>query len=147
MPVGTIRLPSSVSFTDYSGLEIYRANHSMHMAVTSQENSELWIGMIEEINESPYFRILPSETLNTYKLPRKLFENSSHCDFQYCNIEGVTWINEDTLILVSDVAKVDQSSFCQVKQESIHYFSIPETKLEEECLEETDYIPMESDVM
>ena len=125
-PVGTINLPSTVQFLDYSAVSIYRQNTPNYIAVTSQEDSQVWIGTIEEIPASPFFVVATLKTTDTiiYDTPR-ITDDQKRCQVQYCTIEGVAWQNRTQLILVSDQAKKDQDTLCTSKEQSIHYFSMP----------------------
>jgi hypothetical protein len=58
-------------------------------------------------------------------MPRDV-QSKEECLIQYCNIEGVAWRSKDQLIIVSDKAKVDQDAACIEKDQSIHYFVLPE---------------------
>ncbi|CAF2718728.1 unnamed protein product [Rotaria sp. Silwood2] len=75
--VGIINLPSDLKFRDYSALSAYRQKTSTYIAVTSQENSQIWIGIIEEIDQSPYFRITSSDKTGVYNLPRTIVNGKS----------------------------------------------------------------------
>lgn len=125
--VNKIHLPSSVEFLDYSAISIYQKKSSILVAITSQENSQVWIGIIEELNESPYYKISSLKNDIIYNLP-KVNEGSKKCLTQYCNIEGVVWQNETQLILVSDKSKKDQDEICQRKEQSIHYATLALSK-------------------
>ena len=105
-------------------MSIYPRKTLSYIAIASQENSQVWIGILEEIDESPYFRITSSDKSGVYNLPRTIV-NDSMCGKEYCNIEGVAWIDENHLVLVSDVAKPSYGIICSYKDESIHYFSLP----------------------
>jgi hypothetical protein len=118
-----------VKFLDYSSVSIFRRNSfdklPSYIAVTSQEESQVFIGIIEEIPQAPYFKIstLPKNTI--YNTPRLLYPNDE-CLIQYCNIEGVTWRAKNQLILVSDKSKPVQGTACIETDQSIHYFTLPE---------------------
>ena len=122
--VDTMKLPSTVEFIDYSAMSIYRGGGFLsfptYVAITSQENSELWIGLIEELDYYPYFQIQSLDNDLSYHLPR-----SVDCSINYCNIEGVTWRGKNQLILVSDKSKKDQDAMCNGKDQSIHYVKLP----------------------
>jgi hypothetical protein len=47
----------------------------------------------------------------------------------YCNLEGVTWIGNDLLAVVSDKGKDDQPGRCARKDQSIHIFKLPASGL------------------
>jgi len=128
-PVGTFDLPSSVHFSDYSAISIYDQESPRalptYVAVTSQENSQVWIGVIKEINQAPFFELSSLEKNTIYDLPRST-EVANDCHIRYCNIEGVAWRGKNQLILVSDKAKSDQDINCIEKDQSAHYFVLPE---------------------
>jgi hypothetical protein len=46
----------------------------------------------------------------------------------YCNIEGVSWIANDRLIVVSDAKKKKQPDECQEKEQSIHIVTMKHTR-------------------
>ncbi|CAF1447458.1 unnamed protein product [Rotaria magnacalcarata] len=81
-------------------MSIYPRKTLSYIAIASQENSQAWIGILE-IDESPYFLITSSDKSGVYNLPRTIV-NDSMCGKEYCNIEGVAWIDENHLVLVSD---------------------------------------------
>ncbi|CAF3271423.1 unnamed protein product [Rotaria socialis] len=123
-PVGTLVIPSTVHFDDYSSLSIYhrKANElPAYVAVTSQQMSQVWVGMIEEIYQAPFFSLSSLNNNTIYDLPRT-HAATSECGMKYCNIEGVAWQDGSELILVSDKAKNDQDTQCREKEQSIHYF-------------------------
>ena len=130
--MGVIRLPTSLKFLDYSDLAMYEYQSSTYVAISSQESSQLWISKIEEINESPFFQIVSEELSFIFNYPKRRRNNGS-CTVEYCNIEGVTWINGNELFLASDVSKTSQEDGCKAKDASIHYFSIPEMKRDDDC--------------
>ncbi|CAM4846581.1 unnamed protein product [Rotaria magnacalcarata] len=98
--VGVINLKTDLEFSDYSAMSIYPRKTLSYIAIASQENSQAWIGILE-IDESPYFLITSSDKSGVYNLPRTIV-NDSMCGKEYCNIEGVAWIDENHLVLVSD---------------------------------------------
>ncbi|UJR20022.1 hypothetical protein I4U23_023156 [Adineta vaga] len=127
-PVSTVDLPSSVRFTDYSAISIYHQESRKlptYVAVTSQVNSQLWIGRINEIDEKPFFEFSQLNKNTVYNLPRTT-ETASECQIKYCNIEGVAWRGKNQLILVSDKAKAEQGAHCIEKDQSVHYLVLPE---------------------
>jgi hypothetical protein len=130
-PVDTIQLPPIVQFLDYSAVSIYRYRTPNYIAVTSQENSQVWIGTIAEHTSTPYFEVstLNMVFTNIYDTPR-IADDKNQCQVQYCNVEGVAWQNETHLILVSDKAKKTQSSMCLAKHQQIHYFSLPTNSID-----------------
>ena len=126
--IDMIKLPSSIQFLDYSAISIYRGDSSTFptsVAITSQENSQVWIGLIEEIPQSPFFQISSLDKDVSYNVPRAA-KASDDCSIKYCNIEGVAWQDENQLILVSDKSKKDQAAMCEEEGQSIHYMVLPE---------------------
>jgi hypothetical protein len=125
--IDMIKLPSTIQFIDYSAISFYRESLLMfptYVAITSQENSQVWIGIIEQINESPFFQISSLKKDIMYNLPRAI-EVPDQCPITYCNIEGITWREKNQLILVSDKSKKDQDAICKEEGQSIHYFVLP----------------------
>ena len=109
--LGTIRLPETVLFEDYSGIAI----SGDRVAVISQVTSALWIG-----------RLAPSgwevaDAGTTYLLPR-----NADGEIVYGTAEGVSWIAPDQVVMVSDKAKPEQPRRCRAKDQSIHIFRIPD---------------------
>ncbi|CAF4624984.1 unnamed protein product, partial [Rotaria magnacalcarata] len=126
-PIGTIAMPTWVHFGDYSALSIYHRKAidlPAYVAVTSQERSQVWVGMIEEINQAPFFSLSSLNNNTIYDLPRTSV-TTPECGMKYCNIEGVAWQGGNELILVSDKAKTDQDTQCIEKDQSVHYFFLP----------------------
>jgi hypothetical protein len=109
--VATLRLPRSLRFRDYSSIALT----GDLIAVLSQASSALWVGAL-----SPSSWELASEG-RRYRFPRD-GENRA----AYCNVEGVSWIAPDRVVVVSDKAKPSaQRKGCRIKDQSIHIFGIP----------------------
>jgi hypothetical protein len=54
------------------------------------------------------------------------FPLGSGGEVAHCNVEGVSWIAPDRIVVVSDRAKAgEQSARCRAKDRSIHVFEIP----------------------
>jgi len=108
---GKIKLPKSVRFVDYSGLSV----KNNRIAITSQESSSLWLGRLKK-NKWAF-----KDKGEIYRLPR-----NSAGKLLYCNIEGVSWLAESRLLLVSDRRKKSkQSKRCKLKDQSIHIVTLP----------------------
>jgi hypothetical protein len=108
----TIRLPATLSFQDFSSLAVA----GDRLAVLSQESSALWVGRLrpsawEVADDGEVWRFPPDPRGRTV----------------YCNVEGVSWIAPDRVVVVSDRAKRDgrQDDRCRAKDQSIHVFTIP----------------------
>ena len=122
-------LGCSVLFVDYSAFAVHHSTQAV--AITSQENSQLWVG---ELSTGADGEFDPEKAVFTegrvYDFPR----SQSSCEVQYCNIEGIHWVsgdkNADTpqmLVGVSDKMKSGgrQAASCQDKDQSVHLFTLP----------------------
>jgi hypothetical protein len=106
----TIRLPASLTFTDYSSISV----SGDRVAVVSQESSALWVG-----------RLAPSswdlvDAGRTYSFPR-----DPHGKTLYGTVEGVSWLADDEVVVVSDRAKATHPSRFRAKDQSVHLFALP----------------------
>lgn len=119
------KLPSYIDFIDYSALQ-FRA-HDMgqdnlyDLAIVSQESSSLWIGQVEwSVDDGPDFDV-NDDNGKIYQFPKR-----NDCETVFCNVEGVTFINNSQFVMVSDEAKKDgkQPWICGEKDQSIHIFKI-----------------------
>ena len=127
--VRVVDLPESVKFVDYSAFAVHHSTQAV--AITSQENSQLWIGELSGASDGAFDpNTAEFSEGKIYDFPR----SSGSCDVQYCNIEGVHWVSgakgEDTpqmLVAVSDKMKSKgrQQSTCQDKDQSVHLFTLP----------------------
>ena len=150
--VATLDLPSSADFQDYSAISLHRG--TMHVAVTSQENAQVWVGKLEGGRDGlfdPAAAFFHEEGGRVYDFPR-----NQNCEVQYCNIEGVYWVEggsstsgdsstgggddddeegegeelgdpPQVLVAVSDKmkGKGKQPYTCLEKDQSFHLFAIP----------------------
>ena len=136
--VRTLALPPSVRFVDYSALAVHHSTQAV--AVTSQENSQLWIGSLVGGSDGDFD---PTEAGfggkgTVYDFPR----TSGACEVQYCNIEGIHWVSggkeggkeggkaggsPQMLVAVSDKMKSKgrQPASCFDKDQSVHLFTLP----------------------
>jgi len=108
--VGTIKLPISVAFNDYSAM----AFDGNRLAVVSQENAKLWIGEFHDHGWD--WR----NAGHTY-----IFPYSSNGEIHYGNVEGVSWLAQNRIVAVSDRKKAYQPEHVAEKDQSIHIFDIP----------------------
>jgi hypothetical protein len=107
--VGTIHLPAHLWFEDYSSVAVRRNQ----IAVLSQESSAMWVGA---------FRPGSWEIVDhgmCYDLPR-----DKKGRVQYGNAEGVSWLDDDHLVVVSDRAKDDSEPLTRNKDRSVHIFAL-----------------------
>jgi hypothetical protein len=112
--VGTIRLPKVVRFVDYSSLDVRNGN----LTVISQVSSAMWVGRL---------RAQPAGLDDMFGDDGQLylFPRDHKGRIMYCNLEGVTWLGNDRLVVVSDKGKPDQPGRCALKDQSIHIFTLP----------------------
>ena len=109
--VDTIRLPASLWFEDFSSLAI----DGERLCVVSQESSALWLG-----------RLAPSAWEVVGDGTPFAFPTDADGRTVYCNVEGVSWLSEDQVVIVSDRAKPGQQrARCRAKDQSVHVFAIP----------------------
>ncbi|HYT10673.1 MAG TPA: hypothetical protein VEL73_08430 [Mycobacteriales bacterium] len=108
--VHTIRLPGSVMFEDYSSLSVV----DDRIAVVSQQSSALWTGRLAASS----WELVDDGT--TYAFP-----TDSRGRIEYGNVEGVSWLAPDEVVVVSDRAKAGQRPRSRDKDESIHVFALP----------------------
>jgi len=101
-----ISLPKMASFEDYAAI----AHRDRHIAIVSQASGRLWVARIDEDA-----RTLVPGSEAVYRFPKK----------SYGNVEGISWLSEDTLVAVSDKKKDNQPKRCAKKDQSIHVFRIP----------------------
>lgn len=102
-----IPLPKTLSFDDFSDISWSGSK----IAILSQESSALWIG---EFNEDWTWK----NSGTTYFFPK------IDGEYLYCNLEGISWINDNTIVLVSDTSKKKQPSVCREKSEMIHIWKL-----------------------
>jgi hypothetical protein len=107
----TLKLPKTVRFIDYSGMDVDGAR----IAVVSQDSSALWIGELRGdglgfLDDGRIFH----------------FPRDDSGKRIYCNVEGVAWITPEEITVVSDRRNKDrQKRRCKRKAQSIHIFRIP----------------------
>jgi hypothetical protein len=102
----SIDLPKDARFKDYSALAIRKDR----IAIVSQESARLWVARLDGRTHK-----VIAGSGKVYRFPDK----------NYRNVEGIDWLDEDTLIAVSDRMKTGQPARCAKKDQSIHVFRIP----------------------
>lgn len=128
---GTIRLPETVRFEDYSSLDCREGL----LTVISQTSSAMWIGRLlmepaEQADSKSHDGLFSpgrsddlSEFIDDGRL--FLFPRNNKGRILYGNLEGVTWLGNDRLVVVSDKVKADQPRRCARKDQSVHIFRLP----------------------
>ena len=108
---GTIRLPRTLEFEDYSSISAA----GDRLAVVSQASSALWVGRLRAdgtdlVDEGTVFR----------------FPTDSRGRTVYRTVEGVSWLGDDRVVVVSDKVKPGAGEGSgRAKDQSIHIFRIP----------------------
>jgi hypothetical protein len=108
---GTIALPTTLPFVDYSGMSI----DNRRVAIVSQVNSMLWVGEFDEAGWK--WR----DAGQLYEFPR-----AGDGAIRYGNIEGVAWISPTRIVVVSDRRKKRDQPDKRLsdKDQAIHIFDI-----------------------
>jgi hypothetical protein len=104
----TIRLPKDLDFVDYASVAV----RGDHIAVVSQTSSALWIGTLATTG----FAVEESGTI--YEFPR----DADH-RVVYGTVEGVSWLTDDRLVMVSD--RAEGNTPARAKERSLHVFHLP----------------------
>jgi hypothetical protein len=112
-PQKVIDIPAAADFQDYSGMALHAGMGKI--AILSQEDAAVFIGDFDV--ESASFT---SEEGQIFHLPR-----DNHCSKIYCNVEGIQFLDEYRVVIVSDKSKKDQPYYCDEKDQSVHIFSLP----------------------
>ena len=82
----TIEVPEEAYFQDYSAIAVHQPSQSI--VITSQENSQAWIGTLEGAADS-LFDPLTAEFGEGKVLD---FPRNDDCEIQHCNIEGIHFV-------------------------------------------------------
>ncbi len=111
---GTIKLPKSVQFEDYSSLDF----QDRYVTVVSQETSAVWVGRVRKDPSS--LDDLWEDKGQTYLFPR-----NKDGKIIFCNLEGITWLKKGIFAVVSDKVKSrKQAKRCKHKDQSVHIFRL-----------------------
>jgi hypothetical protein len=110
-----IRLPADLPFVDYSAVSV----HGDRIAVVSQQSSALWVGRLKRDS----WQVAGAGQVHPF--PR------NHRGRQlYGTVEGVSWLDERTVAVVSDRAKRGQPRRLRATAESVQVFVLPEDESE-----------------
>src|SRR4051812_32481087 len=104
----TIHLPKDLDFVDYASVAV----RGDRIAVVSQSSSALWVGTLATTG----FAVEDSGT--TYEFPR----DAGH-RVVYGTVEGVSWLTDDRLVMVSD--RAEGNTPARAKDRSLHVFRLP----------------------
>lgn len=109
--VSTLRLPKTLWFEDYSSLAVV----DDRIAVVSQSSSAAWVGKFSPSN----WEVVDEGSI--YRFPL-----NDRGEIIYCNIEGISRVDSERFVVVSDKAKVkEQGERCSARDRSIHVFRTP----------------------
>lgn len=120
---GELKLPKEVDFADYSAITLNQnaapgKDGEMTVAVASQENAAIWIGTIKPVKDGDDpFEFGPGIIYD--------FPPTESCHQQYCNVEGIHFATDRTIVAVSDAMKSrgKQDYRCWDKAQSVHLVS------------------------
>jgi len=120
-----VHIPQSAFFIDYSAIAL--SSRTGRVAITSQENATVWMGRFDMETlefEEDQINSNGSPTNTVFNFPR-----NSACEMEYCNIEGIAWLDEEsgTLVTTSDQmkGKGKQSADCFKKDQSMQIIQVP----------------------
>ncbi|KXZ48993.1 hypothetical protein GPECTOR_24g283 [Gonium pectorale] len=106
-----IKLPEDAYLLDYSAIS-FRGDFGSDVAVVSQEDAAVWVGTFDW-QEMEFVRGEEDRPAGRiYHFPR-----TADCSKQYCNVEGVSWIDAERLVLASDK--------CMDKDQAVHIMALP----------------------
>lgn len=105
----TIALPESLRFHDYSAISVA----GERVAVVSQESSALWVGRLHPTR----WAIMDDGVAHP-------FPTHASGEPRYPSIEGVAWLDERTLAVVSDRVSGGEAAG-RDKDESVHVVELP----------------------
>jgi hypothetical protein len=105
-----IQLPEGLPFADYSGISV----RGDRIAIVSQESSALWVGDLDPGS----WQVIGGGRIHP-------FPQDDRGRTIYGTIEGVTWLDDQTVAAVSDRAKRNQSHRMHQTDESVHVFALP----------------------
>ena len=112
---GTIRLPRTLEFEDYSGISLV----GDRLAVVSQASSALWVGRLRRNGADLVDEVVDEGTV--FRFP-----TDSRGRTVYRTVEGVSWLGDDRVVVVSDKVKPGSGERSgRAKDQSIHIFTIP----------------------
>ena len=117
-----IHIPKSADFADYSAITM---DAKGRVAISSQEDSQIWIGKLLGQTPEGLWNIAEMEFASTKKGKKFNFPKNDMCMTVYCNIEGIHWINDEMLLAVSDKMKKNQDFRCFEKDQHVHVFVLP----------------------
>lgn len=104
----TMMLPSRAAFLDYSGLDL----QGDRLVVVSQTSSQVWVGRLA----GDEWRVVDEGRV--FNFPRERSRSL------WAAVEGVAWLDERRLVVVSD--QLGASDLSEPQDQSVAIFSLPE---------------------
>ncbi|KAF4638415.1 hypothetical protein TGRH88_060230 [Toxoplasma gondii] len=135
--VRVLHLPREVAFTDYSSIAV----RGSHLAITSQEDSVVWLGKFNMPEDKPNHSDGGTGVEASVDAPKMLltdpaalevvpggqvlnFPRDEQCNIIYCNIEGIAFAGR-LLVTVADKVKAWQDPRCMATDQRVHAFVLP----------------------
>ena len=112
--VTTFTIPAV--FTDYSDIALYGSQ----IAVTSQEDSRVWVGTLSSASWS----VTGTGTIYTFPTGSSSGVVGSGSYVLYGNVEGVSFMNDSTIVTCTDKVKSSQPSYQSYKDQSVQIFTL-----------------------
>ncbi|MBI3233860.1 MAG: hypothetical protein HYZ42_07425 [Bacteroidetes bacterium] len=106
-----------VTFTDYSDIAIY----GNKLAVTSQEDAQLWVGTL---SSTSWATTGGSGTVYDFPKGSSTGVVGTGNYTLYGNVEGVSFINDSTIVTCTDKASNSQPSYQTYKDQSVQIFKL-----------------------
>jgi hypothetical protein len=107
--VAEVKIPATAKFIDYAGIDVA----GERIIVVSQTSAAIWVGELNPL----VWEIVGDGKI--YHFPQ------DHGEIVYCTVEGVAWIDEQQIAVVSDRAGKDELPHrCRNKDEAIHLFRL-----------------------
>lgn len=114
--IDTIAVPSLAAFQDYSAMAYHR--DMKKLAILSQEDAA--VALLDFDLDTLRFADDAEAGGVVWHLPR-----DANCDVVYCNAEGIAWLDEYRVLIVSDKAKSKQDVACVRHDQSAAIFVVP----------------------
>jgi hypothetical protein len=112
MANATIKLPEQLRFVDYSSVALA----GDRLCVVSQSSAALWVGTLARSD----WRVDDLGVVHEFPLNPK-------GRTVYCNVEGVSWLSGNQVVVVSDKANPKKHKRrCEANDQSVHVFKLVE---------------------
>jgi len=112
-------VPPVANFIDYSDIAVYYPDHDagdvLTVGIVSQESSAIWIG---QLDIAAWEFVGPGKVMH--------FPRNDDCEIIFCNIEGISFLDEYQIITTTDRSKALQDYTCVDNDQSVQTFLLPE---------------------